>query len=88
MGADERWIARSEALNRLGVKAQTLYAYVSRGRIAARPDPTDSRKSLYAVCAATRSTAVMSASCGRRACVRPAWAQPRAARRMSIPLYP
>ena len=48
MGADERWIARSEALNRLGVKAQTLYAYVSRGRIAARPDPTDSRKSLYA----------------------------------------
>lgn len=48
MSADERWIARSEALTRLGVKAQTLYAYVSRGRIAARPDPTDSRKSLYA----------------------------------------
>lgn len=48
MGADERWIARSEALTRLGVKAQTLYAYVSRGRIAARPDPTDPRKSLYA----------------------------------------
>ncbi len=33
---------------RLGVKSQTLYAYVSRGRIAARPDPEDSRRSLYA----------------------------------------
>ena len=49
MSADERWIARSEALTRLGVKAQTLYASVSRGRIAARPDPTDPRRSLYAV---------------------------------------
>ena len=48
MSADERWIARSEALTRLGVKAQTLYAYVSRGRIAARPDPADPRRSLYA----------------------------------------
>ncbi|NJC41116.1 citrate synthase [Brevundimonas alba] len=44
-----RWIGRGEALARLGVKAQTLYAYVSRGRIAARPDPDDSRRSLYAV---------------------------------------
>lgn len=34
---------------RLGVKTQTLYAYVSRGRIAARPDPEDPRRSLYAV---------------------------------------
>ncbi|MGQ3044312.1 MAG: citrate/2-methylcitrate synthase [Brevundimonas aurantiaca] len=48
MDADERWIARHEALTRLGVKAQTLYAYVSRGRIAARPDPADPRRSLYA----------------------------------------
>lgn len=48
MDADERWIARHEALSRLGVKAQTLYAYVSRGRIAARPDPADPRRSLYA----------------------------------------
>lgn len=32
---------------RLGVKAQTLYAYVSRGRITARPDPVDPRRSLY-----------------------------------------
>lgn len=45
---DERWIAREEALERLGVKTQTLYAYVSRGRITARPHPTDPRRSLYA----------------------------------------
>ena len=44
-----RWIRRGEALARLGVKTQTLYAYVSRGRIAARPDPEDPRRSLYAV---------------------------------------
>ena len=44
----DRWIGRGEALGRLGVKAQTLYAYVSRGRIAARPDPDDPRRSLYA----------------------------------------
>jgi hypothetical protein len=37
--ASERWIRRGEALARLGVKTQTLYAYVSRGRITARPDP-------------------------------------------------
>lgn len=43
-----RWIGRGEALARLGVKTQTLYAYVSRGRIAARPDPEDPRRSLYA----------------------------------------
>ena len=42
------WIGRGEALERLGVKTQTLYAYVSRGRIAARPDPEDPRRSLYA----------------------------------------
>lgn len=48
MDEDRRWIDRSEALMRLGVKAQTLYAYVSRGRIAARPDPLQPRRSLYA----------------------------------------
>ncbi len=42
------WIPRTEVLDRLGVKAQTLYAYVSRGRIAARPDPDNPRRSLYA----------------------------------------
>jgi len=45
----DRWIGRGEAMARLGVKSQTLYAYVSRGRIAARPDPEDPRRSQYAV---------------------------------------
>lgn len=48
MDSAERWIGRGEALERLGVKTQTLYAYVSRGRITARPDPADPRRSLYA----------------------------------------
>lgn len=43
------WIDRDTALARLGVKAQTLYAYVSRGRIAMQPDPEDNRRSLYNV---------------------------------------
>lgn len=42
-----RWLTRAEALKALGVRAQTLYAYVSRGRIAAVTDPHDPRKSLY-----------------------------------------
>jgi len=29
------------------VRAQTLYAYVSRGRVRVRPDPADPRRSLY-----------------------------------------
>lgn len=41
------WLTAEEALARLGTKPQTLYANVSRGRIAARPDPDDPRKSLY-----------------------------------------
>lgn len=44
----DRWIPRAEVLSQLGVKTQTLYAYVSRGRITARPDPADPRRSLYA----------------------------------------
>ena len=40
-------LAEQESLRRLGVKPQTLYANVSRGRIAARPDPADPRRSLY-----------------------------------------
>jgi citrate synthase len=42
-----QWIDRDMALSRLGIKAQTLYAYVSRGRIRMQPDPADSRRSLY-----------------------------------------
>ena len=41
------WLTASEALRRLGVRPQTLYAYVSRGRLEARPDVDDPRKSLY-----------------------------------------
>ncbi|GLS34276.1 citrate synthase [Mesorhizobium albiziae] len=41
------WISRDEALTRLGVRPQTLYAYVSRGRIGMQPDPADPRRSLY-----------------------------------------
>src|ERR1700761_5056216 len=41
------WLTAAEAQGRLGVQAQTLYAYVSRGRIEARADADDPRKSLY-----------------------------------------
>nr|WP_314261064.1 citrate synthase [uncultured Devosia sp.] len=41
------WLTASEALALLGTQPQTLYANVSRGRIKARPDPADSRRSLY-----------------------------------------
>ncbi|MFT3997211.1 MAG: citrate/2-methylcitrate synthase [Asticcacaulis sp.] len=44
-----QWISRAEALERLEVKPQTLYAYVSRQRIAARADPEHPRRSLYAL---------------------------------------
>lgn len=37
----------TEVRRRLGVSAQTLYAYVSRGHIRAFQDPSDARKSLY-----------------------------------------
>lgn len=43
------WISAEEARARLGVRPQTLYAYVSRGRVQMRPDPHDSRRSLYRV---------------------------------------
>lgn len=35
------------AASRLGVSRATLYAYVSRGRLSARPHPTDPRARLY-----------------------------------------
>ena len=41
------WLTTSQALALLGTKPQTLYANVSRGRIRAKPDPADSRRSLY-----------------------------------------
>ena len=41
------WMTLEEARQALGVRAQTIYAYVSRGRISVSPDPADSRRSLY-----------------------------------------
>ena len=41
------WIALDEAKAFLGVRSQTIYAYVSRGLIEAHPDPEDIRRSLY-----------------------------------------
>jgi citrate synthase len=37
----------NDACDLLGVQPQTIYAYVSRGKLEAMPDPNDSRKSLY-----------------------------------------
>jgi len=42
-----KWIGREEALALLKVKPQSLYAYVSRGRVGVRPDPADPRRSQY-----------------------------------------
>lgn len=41
------WISAEAALALLGTKPQTLYANVSRGRIKAKPDPNEPRRSLY-----------------------------------------
>lgn len=43
------WLSRAEVLAALGIRPQTLYAYVSRGLIASRPDPSDPRRSLYSI---------------------------------------
>jgi citrate synthase len=42
-----KWLTAEQALKFLGVRSQTLYANVSRGRIRAKPDPADTRRSLY-----------------------------------------
>ncbi len=41
------WLSAEQALEKLGTKPQTLYANVSRGRIRAKPDAADPRRSLY-----------------------------------------
>lgn len=41
------WLPAAEALELMQVRPQTLYASVSRGRIRAKPDATDPRRSLY-----------------------------------------
>ena len=45
--ADMAWLTAAQALATLEVQRQTLYASVSRGRIRAKPDPKDPRRSLY-----------------------------------------
>jgi citrate synthase len=42
-----RWLTADEAIARLGVSRQTLYAYVSRSRIGAVAATDDPRRSLY-----------------------------------------
>src|ERR1700744_4091562 len=42
-----KWLTAAQALKSLGVRPQTLYANVSRGRIRAKPDPAEVRRSLY-----------------------------------------
>jgi citrate synthase len=41
------WIPLAEACRLLGVQPQTVYAYVSRGRLEVMPDQADTRRSLY-----------------------------------------
>jgi citrate synthase len=41
------WMTAAEALEVLNVRPQTLYANVSRGKIRAKPDERDPRRSLY-----------------------------------------
>jgi citrate synthase len=41
------WLTAAEAQERLKVRPQTLYAYASRGRLEAKPDADDPRRSLY-----------------------------------------
>lgn len=42
-----KWLSRDEALQLLQVQPQTLYAYVSRGKVGARPDPSHPRRSQF-----------------------------------------
>jgi citrate synthase len=41
------WLPAAEALELMQVRPQTLYASVSRGRVRAKPDASDPRRSLY-----------------------------------------
>ena len=72
------WIRREEALSELGVKPQTLYAYVSRGLIASRPDTDDPRASLYAAADVAALVRRRRSGRGREAIARAAiaWGEP------------
>jgi citrate synthase len=47
MKTTDLWMNRQAATAALGVRQQTLYAYVSRGLIRTRPDAADPRRSSY-----------------------------------------
>ncbi len=51
-----RWLTTEDALAALRVRPQSLYAYVSRGRIQSQPDPADPRRRLYAASDVDRLT--------------------------------
>src|SRR5690242_9232219 len=46
--ADANWLSAAEAARRLGVKRETLYAYVSRGLIRSAPGSGATRRRRYA----------------------------------------
>lgn len=72
------WVGREDALAELGVKPQTLYAYVSRGLIASRPDADDPRASLYAAADIAALVRRRRSGRGREAIARAAiaWGEP------------
>jgi len=45
--ADEKWLTSEAAARKLGVKPETLYAYVSRGFLRSAPKPGATRERLY-----------------------------------------
>ncbi len=47
MTTREDWITAAEAVERLSIRPQSLYAYVSRGLVKAQPDPDEPRRSRY-----------------------------------------
>lgn len=59
------WLDADQVLERLGIRPQTLYAYVSRGRIEAAAHPNDPRRSLYR--ASDVTTLAQKKARGRRA---------------------
>jgi citrate synthase len=73
-----QWIGRRQALEELGIKPQTLYAYVSRGLIASQPDTDDPRASLYSAPDIAALVARRRSGRGRSAIARAAisWGEP------------
>ncbi len=47
MNSQIAWLTAKEALERLCIRRHTFYSYVSRGRVRAKVDPDNPRKSLY-----------------------------------------